>query len=386
MRFDVEELFETASMTLHQNLDIRTTTLGVNLKDCIDSDFAAFQDKVYRRVNGYARALIEHARPLEVKYGIPIVNKRISITPVSLIMETHATPEKYLAMAQTLDRAARDAGIDFIGGFGGLVQKGLTRSDAVLIESLPAVLAGTERVCAFLNVGSTHAGLNLDAVNLLGPMLLATAARTPDAIGCAKFVVFVNAPEDNPFMAGAYHGVGEPDVTLNVGISGPGVVRSVVEKNRDCDLTQLSEVIKRTVFKITRAGELIGRELARGSGRSVRHRGHLAGVHHRGGRFRRQRRGGVRHRADRRARLDPGDRPADGRGEEGRRDGQRQRRRPQRHLHPGERGRGDDRRGAEGRVEPGQAGGADRGLLGGAGHVRHPRRHARGDDRRDHRR
>ena len=142
MRFDVEELFETASMTLHQNLDIRTTTLGVNLKDCIDSDFAAFQDKVYRRVNGYARALIEHARPLEVKYGIPIVNKRISITPVSLIMETHATPEKYLAMAQTLDRAARDAGIDFIGGFGGLVQKGLTRSDAVLIESLPTVLAG----------------------------------------------------------------------------------------------------------------------------------------------------------------------------------------------------------------------------------------------------
>ena len=181
-------------------------------------------------------------------------------------METHATPEKYLAMAQTLDRAARDAGIDFIGGFGGLVQKGLTRSDAVLIESLPAVLAGTERVCAFLNVGSTHAGLNLDAVNLLGPMLLETAARTPDAIGCAKFVVFVNAPEDNPFMAGAYHGVGEPDVTLNVGISGPGVVRSVVEKNRDCDLTQLSEVIKRTVFKITRAGELIGRELARDLG------------------------------------------------------------------------------------------------------------------------
>ena len=142
------------------------------------------------------------------------------------------------------------------------MQKGLTRSDAVLIEALPAVLAGTERVCAFLNVGSTHAGLNLDAVNLLGPMLKETAPRTPDAIGCAKFVVFVNAPEDNPFMAGAYHGVGEPDVTLNVGISGPGVVRSVVEKNRDCDLTQLSEVIKRTVFKITRAGELIGRELA----------------------------------------------------------------------------------------------------------------------------
>jgi uncharacterized protein (UPF0210 family) len=266
MRFDVEEVFETASMTLRQNLDIRTTTLGINLKDCIDSDSAAFQEKVYRKVNGLGRSLMARARPLEVKYGIPIVNKRIAVTPVSLIMETHCTPEKYLDMARTLDRAARDAGIDFIGGFGALVQKGLTRADAVLIEALPQVLAGTERVCAFLNVGSTHAGLNLDAVNLLGPMLKETARRTPEAIGCARFVAFVNAPEDNPFMAGAYHGVGEPDVTLNVGISGPGVVRSVVEKNRDCDLTGLSEVIKRTVFKITRAGELIGRELARDLG------------------------------------------------------------------------------------------------------------------------
>jgi uncharacterized protein (UPF0210 family) len=266
MRFDVEEVFETASMTLRQNLDIRTTTLGVNLKDCIDSDFPAFEDKVYQKVSTFGRRLMEGARPLEVKYGIPIVNKRIAVTPVSLIMETHCTPEKYLRMAQTLDRAAQDAGIDFIGGFGALVQKGLTRSDAVLVEALPEVLAGTERVCAFLNVGSTHAGLNLDAVNLLGPMLRETARRTPDAIGCARFVAFVNAPEDNPFMAGAYHGVGEPDVTLNVGISGPGVVRSVVEKNRDCDLTGLSEVIKRTVFKITRAGELIGRELARNLG------------------------------------------------------------------------------------------------------------------------
>ena len=266
MRFDVEEVFETASMTLHQNLDIRTTTLGVNLKDCIDSDFAAFEEKVYSKVNGHAQELIAGARPLEIKYGIPIVNKRIAVTPVSLIMETHCTPEKYVSMARTLDRAARDAGIDFVGGFGALVQKGLTRSDAVLVEALPSVLAATERVCAFLNVGSTHAGLNLDAVNLLGTMLKETARRTPNASGCARFVVFVNAPEDNPFMAGAYHGVGEPDVTLNIGISGPGVVRSVVEKNRDCDLTQLSEIIKRTVFKITRAGELVGRELARNLG------------------------------------------------------------------------------------------------------------------------
>jgi uncharacterized protein len=263
MRFDISEVFQTASMTLYQGLDIRTTTLGINLKDCIHSDFAVFQENVYRKVSGYAARLIAAARPLELKYGIPVVNKRIAVTPVSLIMETHCTAEKYLAMAQTLDRAALDAGIDFIGGFGALAQKGLTRSDAALVDALPAVLSGTQRVCSFLNVGSTHAGLNLDALNLIGPMLKATAAQSANAIGCAKFVAFVNAPEDNPFMAGAYHGVGEPDLTLNVGISGPGVVRSVVEKNPTCDLTQLSEVIKQTVFKITRAGELIGRELAR---------------------------------------------------------------------------------------------------------------------------
>jgi uncharacterized protein (UPF0210 family) len=165
-------------------------------------------------------------------------------------------------MAQTLDQAAADAGIDFIGGFGALVQKGMTRSDRMLIDVLPDVLSQTGRVCSFLNVGSNVAGLNLDAVNLLGAMLHQTALKSENAIGCAKFVVFVNAPEDNPFMAGAFHGVGEGDITLNIGISGPGVVKTVVAQNRECDLTKLSEVIKRTVFKITRAGELIGRELA----------------------------------------------------------------------------------------------------------------------------
>ncbi len=262
MTFSLEEVYETANMISHQNLDIRTTTLGINLKDCIDSDFSAFRQNVYDRVSAYAGQLIEKSRALEYKYGIPIVNKRIAVTPVSLIMETHCTPDKFIEMAETLDAAAADAGIDFIGGFGGLVQKGLTRSDRMLIEMLPEVLSRTERVCSFLNVGSNVAGLNLDAVNLLGCMLKETAAKSHNAIGCAKFVVFVNAPEDNPFMAGAFHGVGEGDVALNIGISGPGVVKSVVEKNRDCDLTQLSEVIKRTVFKITRAGELIGRELA----------------------------------------------------------------------------------------------------------------------------
>lgn len=262
MTITVEEVYETASMILYQNLDIRTTTLGINLKDCVDSDFKVFQKNVYDKVFSHAKTLVEQARTLERKYGIPIANKRISVTPVSLIMESHCQAEKFIEMAKTLDRAAGDAGIDFIGGFGALVQKGLTRSDRMLIDVLPEVLAATERVCSFLNVGSNVAGLNLDAVNLLGGMLKKTAENTKNAIGCAKFVVFVNAPEDNPFMAGAFHGVGEGDLTLNIGISGPGVVKSVVAQNRDCDLTKLSEVIKRTVFKITRAGELIGRELA----------------------------------------------------------------------------------------------------------------------------
>jgi uncharacterized protein (UPF0210 family) len=262
MPISVEEVFETASMILYQNLDIRTTTMGINLKDCVNTDFKVFKDNVYRKISENARRLVKEAGKLELKYGIPIVNKRISITPVSLVMETHCEKEKYIEMAKTLDRAVEEAEIDFLGGFGALVQKGLTASDKFLIESLPDVFAATERVCAFLNVGTNRAGMNLDAVNMIGNMLKETAAKTRDAVGCAKFVVFANAPEDNPFMAGAFHGIGEPDMTLNIGISGPGVVKSVVEKNMECDLTQLSEIIKRTVFKITRGGELIGRELA----------------------------------------------------------------------------------------------------------------------------
>ena len=262
MTISVEEVYETASMILYQNLDIRTTTLGINLKDCIDSDFGEFRKKVYDKIYSNAVKLVAQAKTLEMKYGIPIANKRVSVTPVSLIMESHCERHKFIEMAQTLDKAAADAGIDFIGGFGALVQKGMTRSDRMLIDVLPDVLSQTDRVCSFLNVGSNVAGLNLDAVNLLGGMLKQTAVKSKNAIGCAKFVVFVNAPEDNPFMAGAFHGVGEGDITLNIGISGPGVVKTVVAQNRECDLTKLSEVIKRTVFKITRAGELIGRELA----------------------------------------------------------------------------------------------------------------------------
>jgi len=263
MTITVQEVFETVRMTLYQHFDIRTTTLGINLKDCIHSDFSKFCDQVYQRIRPAAEKLVREVGKLEILYGVPIINRRIAVTPVSLIMETHAEPEKFLEMANTLDRAARDAGIDFIGGFGALVQKGMTRSDRALIESLPEVLSSTERVCGFLNLGSTTAGLNLDAVIALGPVLKEVAQKSGNGIGCAKFGAFVNAPEDNPFMAGAFHGVGEPDFSINIGISGPGVVRDVVAEHRKCDLTKLSEVIKRTVFKITRAGELIGRDLAR---------------------------------------------------------------------------------------------------------------------------
>ena len=263
MAIDIHEVFETARMTLDQHFDIRTTTLGINLKDCIDSDFERFRSNVYERVSRAAGKLVNESKKLEAVYGVPIINKRVSITPVSLIMETHATPEKYLQMAKTLDRAAADAGVDFIGGFGALVNKGTTKSDRVLIESLPEVLNKTSRVCSFLNVGSNTSGINMDVVIQLGHILRKVAEGSETGIGCSKFVVFVNAPEDNPFMAGAFHGVGEPDFSVNIGISGPGVVRAVVEKHPTEDLTALSEVIKRTTFKITRAGELVGRELAR---------------------------------------------------------------------------------------------------------------------------
>ncbi|KXA90255.1 hypothetical protein AKJ57_04315 [candidate division MSBL1 archaeon SCGC-AAA259A05] len=262
MSFSVDEIFETASMTLYQGLDIRTVTLGINLRNCVDSDFEKSKENVYEKINSNSKKLKSEAEKLETKYSVPIINKRVSVTPISLIMDSHSSEEKFLEMAEILDDAVGDAGVDFIGGFGALVQKGSTLTDEVLIDSLPGVLSETERVCGFLNVGSSRAGMNLDVIIELGDILKEIAEKSEKSVGCAKFVTFVNAPEDNPFMAGAFHGVGEPDFSLNIGISGPGVVREVVEKNEDCDLTELSEVIKRTAFKTTRAGELIGRELA----------------------------------------------------------------------------------------------------------------------------
>ncbi|KXA97229.1 hypothetical protein AKJ37_03115 [candidate division MSBL1 archaeon SCGC-AAA259I09] len=263
MAFTVDEIFETASMTLFQGFDLRTVTLGINIKDCIDSDFEKFRGNVYEKVKINSERLVSKTEEIETKYGIPITNERISITPISHVMETHSSEEKFVEMAKTLDEAVEGGGVDFIGGFGALVQKGTTESEEVLVDSLPEVFSETERVCSFLNVGSQKAGMNLDMINKVGGILKEIAKKTENSVGCAKFVTFVNAPEDNPFMAGAFHGTGEPDFSLNVGISGPGVVKGVVEKNENCDLTELSEVIKRTAFKTARAGKLIGRELAK---------------------------------------------------------------------------------------------------------------------------
>jgi uncharacterized protein (UPF0210 family) len=264
MSITVEEVFETVKMTLDHHFDIRTVTLGINLKDCIDRNLDKCTRRISKKIIEKGLLLNKFAKLTEQKYGIPITNRRIAVTPVSILLEP--LPRKIstaVKLAKALDKAAQKADIDFIGGFGAMVQKGTTQAEENLIESIPAAIATTGRLCGFLNLASTQAGINMNAVEKFGHILKDLASRTKNGIGCAKFTVFANVPEDNPFMAGAHHGIGEPEFSLNIGISGPGVVRNVVAQNPDCDLTQLSEVIKRTVFKITRAGELIGREIAK---------------------------------------------------------------------------------------------------------------------------
>ena len=264
MPISPEEVFETVSMTLDHHFDIRTVTLGVNLKDCMDRSISRLAGRIQKRLVEKGRLLNKFADATEYKYGIPITNRRIAVTPAVLLLEPLPNNIKTaVKLAKALDAAAKKADIDFIGGFGAMVQKGTTATDKILIDAIPHALAETQRLCGFLNLASTAAGINMNAVERFGHILKDLAGRTKNGIGCAKVAVFANVPEDNPFMAGAHHGIGEPDFSLNIGISGPGVVRDVVEQNQHCDLTELSEVIKRTVFKTTRAGELIGREIAK---------------------------------------------------------------------------------------------------------------------------
>ncbi|ACX52379.1 protein of unknown function DUF711 [Ammonifex degensii KC4] len=261
----IQEILETIKMIQEENLDIRTITLGISLRDCTDPDPQRCCRKIYDKITRLAARLVQVGEEIEQEYGIPIVNKRIAVTPIALVAEGSEV-EDYLLFAQTLEKAAQAVGVDFIGGFSALVHKGFTRGDRLLIESIPEALARTERVCASVNVATTKTGINMDAVAIMGHIVKETAALTADrqGIGAARLVVFANAPEDNPFMAGAFHGIGEPECAVNVGISGPGVVKRAIENMPpDADLGELAEKIKKMAFKITRMGELVGREAAR---------------------------------------------------------------------------------------------------------------------------
>ena len=263
---NIFEVNETNKMIEQENLDVRTITMGISLLDCIDADLAEVNRKVYEKITTLAKDLVKTGEEISREYGIPIVNKRISITPIALVGGAACkTPEDFVTLAHTLDKAAKEVGVNFIGGYTALVCKGMTKADELLIRSIPQALAETERVCSSINLGSTKTGINMDAVKLMGEMVLATAEATKenDSLGCAKLVVFCNAPDDNPFMAGAFHGVTEADAIINVGVSGPGVVKYALSKVRGQNFEILCETIKKTAFKITRVGQLVAQEASR---------------------------------------------------------------------------------------------------------------------------
>lgn len=264
MLFHRSEILETLRMLELENLDVRTVTLGISILDCRGRDFEETIHRVAAKIRRFASPLNAVADEVAEKYGIPIVNRRVAVSPVALLLSERERGEDVVDLARALDAVAQELGIDFIGGFSALVHKGATRGDALLMESIPSFLSATERICASVNVASSRTGINVDAILTMAQVVKETALRTAhrDGIGCAKLVVFANAPEDNPFMAGAFHGVGEPEVVVNVGVSGPGVVKEVVRRHPKATLGELAEVIKRTAFKITRVGELIGREVA----------------------------------------------------------------------------------------------------------------------------
>ena len=261
---NTNDVFDTVRMIDQQHLDIRTITMGISLNNCIDSDQKRSCDKIYDKITTTAKDLVAVAGELQFTYGIPIINKRVAVTPIAMLVSASGgDPAEY---AKTLDRAAKTIGVDFIGGYSALVHKGFSAGDQALIASIPEALAQTDLVCSSVNIGSTKSGINMDAVALMGQVILESARLTAErsCIGSAKLVVFCNAPEDNPFMAGAFHGPGEPDCVINVGVSGPGVVRSALAEMDDaCDLSQVADTIKKTAFKITRAGQLIATEASK---------------------------------------------------------------------------------------------------------------------------
>ena len=263
---NINEVIETNKMIDKENLDVRTITLGISLLDCIDSDLNKLCDNVYKKITTMAKDLVATGEEIGKEFGIPIVNKRISVTPIALIGGSACkTPDDFVKNAQTLDRAAKTVGVNFIGGYTALVSKKMTQADKNLILSIPKALATTEYICSSVNVGSTKTGLDMDAILLMGKVVKETAVLTKDndSIGCAKLVVFCNAPDDNPFMAGAFHGVTEGDAVINVGVSGPGVVKTALDKVKGKDFSAVCETIKKTAFKITRVGQLVAHEASK---------------------------------------------------------------------------------------------------------------------------
>lgn len=259
----INEVIETNEMIQNLNLDVRTITMGISLLDCISDDLDKTCQNVYDKITKSAENLVSVGKEISRKYGIPIVNKRISVTPISLIGGASCkTPDDFVNIAKALDSAANTVGVNFIGGYSALVSKGMTKADEMLIRSIPKALSETSKVCSSVNAGSTRTGINMDAIKLIGEIILETAELTKnaDSIGCAKFVVFCNAPDDNPFMAGAFHGVTEADKIINVGVSGPGVVKAAIESVKGKNFEVLCETIKKTAFKITRVGQLVAKE------------------------------------------------------------------------------------------------------------------------------
>lgn len=255
---EINQILETIRMVEEENLDIRTITMGISLLDCIDADIDQMCEKIYQKITTKAKNLVRVGEQIETEYGIPIINKRISVTPIAIVVAaSQPTPQDCVKVAKTLDRAAETVGVNFIGGYSALVEKGYQGGDLALIQSIPEALAATNFVCSSVNIGSTKAGINMDAVRLMGETVKQTAEASD--MGCAKLVVFANAVEDNPFMAGAFHGVGEADVEINVGVSGPGVVKRALEKVKGESFDVVAETVKKTAFKINRMGQLVGR-------------------------------------------------------------------------------------------------------------------------------
>lgn len=263
---NISEVTETNKMIEHENLDVRTITMGINLLDCADGNIDVLCQNIYNKITRLARNLVTTGEEIATEFGIPIVNKRISVTPIALVGASACkTPDDYVKIAITLDRAAKDLGVNFLGGYSAIVSKGMSHSDELLIRSIPQALAQTSRICSSVNVGSTKTGINMDAVRLMGEIVKETALATKEdaSLGCAKLVVLCNAPDDNPFMAGAFHGVSEPDAVVSVGVSGPGVVKYALESVHGKSFEVLCETIKRTAFKITRVGQLVAQEASR---------------------------------------------------------------------------------------------------------------------------